>query len=260
MAYRSPSQIRQYVSDVGVSKAEMSTGRIMVLGALAGAYIAMAAMVAYSVSYTLGGWAGPGMIRLVASSVFTVGIVMVLVGGAELFTGNMLLSVALLDRRISAAQALRNWGLVFLSNAIGAAFAALLFWQTGLAQQGDGAVGVALASAASAKASMAWWTGFTRGVLCNWLVALSVWMSYSADSVSGRVLPATMAVASFVAIGGEHCVANMFYIPAGYLVSGASAATILTGMFRNLVPVTLGNMVGGGLLVAAMYWLGYPKE
>ncbi len=260
MAHKAPLQIRQYVSDIGVSKAETSTGRTLVLGILAGAYIAMAAMVAYSVAYTLGDWAGPGMIRLISGSVFTVGIVMVLVGGAELFTGNMLLTVALLDRRITATQAVRNWGLVFVSNAVGAGFAAWLFWQTGLAQQGGGAVGAALASAASAKASMAWWTGFTRGVLCNWLVALSVWMSYSADNVSGRILPAMMAVASFVAIGGEHCVANMFYIPAGFLISGAPMGEILRGMLHNLVPVTLGNMVGGGLLVAAFYWLAYPRE
>lgn len=260
MAYKTPLQIRQYVSDVGVSKAGMSTGSTLVLGALAGAYIAMAAMVAYSVSYTLGDWAGPGMIKLISGSVFSVGIVMVLVGGAELFTGNMLLTVALLDRRISLAQALRNWCLVFIANAVGAGFAAWLFWQTGLGQQGSGAVGAALASAASAKASMPWWTAFTRGVLCNWLVAMSVWMSYSADNVSGRILPAMMAVASFVAIGGEHCVANMFYIPAGFLISGAPLGTVLEGMARNLAPVTLGNMAGGGLLVAALYWLAYDRE
>jgi len=117
-----------------------------------------------------------------------------------------------------------------------------------------------MAATAAAKCAMGWWAGFTRGVLCNWLVALSVWMSYAADDVTGRMLPAAMAVATFVTIGGEHCVANMFYVPAGHLIAGVPFAQLAAGVARNLVPVTLGNMVGGGLLVAGMYWMSYPRQ
>ncbi|MGB4336974.1 MAG: formate/nitrite transporter family protein [Bacillota bacterium] len=260
MAYRTPQEIRQFASDQGVVKAEMPIRRTFTLGMLAGAYIAMAAMVASSVSATLGDWAGPGMVKLISSAVFTVGIVMVLIAGAELFTGNMLLVVALLDRRISMSKTLRNWALVFASNLVGAGFAAWLYWQSGLWQQAGGAVGEAMAATAAAKCAMGWWAGFTRGVLCNWLVALSVWMSYAADDVTGRMLPAAMAVATFVTIGGEHCVANMFYVPAGHLIAGVPFAQLAAGVARNLVPVTLGNMVGGGLLVAGMYWMSYPRQ
>lgn len=260
MAYRTPSEIKHTVSDAGVAKANMSTAKTAVLGVLAGGYIAIAAMAAYTVSSALGPWAGLGLSRLFAGLVFTVGIVMVIVGGGELFTGNMLLVVALCDRRITARRLLRNWTIVFLSNLAGALFAAWLYWQSGLWNLGDGVIGSALASSATTKASMHWWTAFTRGVLCNWLVTLSVWMSFSAGDVSGRILPASMAVAAFVIIGGEHCVANMFYIPVGFFISSYPASECIRGLVSNLIPVALGNVVGGGLLVSAMYWEAYSEE
>jgi len=259
VAYRTPSEIAATAVNAGVAKSRAGAATLVVLGFLAGSFIAMAAVASHTVSYALGAWAGPSMVKLISGLVFSVGIVMVIVGGAELFTGNSLMIMALLDRRIRLGALIRNWVIVYFSNMAGAVFVAWLYHETGLWQPVDGASAQALVMTAIRKSSLEFWPAFFRGVLCNWLVCMGVWMSYSADDVSGRIVPLAMAVSAFIMSGAEHSVANMFYIPIGYMVSSAPAAEGFAAAARNLLPVTLGNAVGGGVLVGTMYWWAYMR-
>ena len=259
VAYRTPSEIAATSVNAGVAKSRAGTVTLIVLGFLAGSFIAMAAVASHTVSYALGAWAGPSAAKLISGLVFSVGIVMVIIGGGELFTGNSLMVMALLDRRIRVGALIRNWVIVYFSNMAGAIFVAWLYHETGLWQTVDGASAQALVMTAMRKSSLEFWPAFFRGVLCNWLVCMGVWMSYSADDVSGRIVPLAMAVSAFIMCGAEHSVANMFYIPIGFLVSSAPASECFASLARNLLPVTLGNVVGGGLLVGAMYWWAYLR-
>ncbi len=259
VAYRTPSEIAATAVNAGVAKSRASAVALVVLGFLAGSFIAMAAVASHTVSYALGAWAGPSAVKLISGLVFSVGIVMVIIGGAELFTGNSLMVMALLDRRIRLGALLRNWVIVYLSNMAGALFVAWLYHETGLWQPADGASAQALVMTAIRKSSLEFWPAFFRGVLCNWLVCMGVWMSYSADDVLGRIAPLAMAVSAFIMCGAEHSVANMFYIPIGLMLSSAPAAQCFASLARNLLPVTLGNVVGGGLLVGTMYWWAYMR-
>ena len=259
VAYRTPSEIAATSVNAGVAKSRAGTVTLIVLGFLAGSFIAMAAVASHTVSYALGAWAGPSAAKLISGLVFSVGIVMVIIGGGELFTGNSLMVMALLDRRIRVGALIRNWVIVYFSNMAGAVFVAWLYHETGLWQTADGASAQALIMTAMRKSSLEFWPAFFRGVLCNWLVCMGVWMSYSADDVSGRIVPLAMAVSAFIMSGAEHSVANMFYIPIGYMVSSAPAAQGFAAAARNLLPVTLGNVVGGGVLVGTMYWWAYMR-
>lgn len=259
VAYRTSSEIATVAVNSGVAKSRASAATLIVLGFLAGGFIAMAAIASHTVSYALGTWAGPSFVRLISGMVFSVGIVMVIVGGGELFTGNSLMIMALLDRRIRFGGLIRNWIIVYLANMAGAVFTAWLYHNTGLWQPADGASAQIFIATAMRKASLGFWPAFYRGVLCNWLVCMGVWMSYSADDVVGRVVPLSMAISAFVMCGAEHSVANMFYIPVGFMISHTPLAEWIAGFGRNLLPVTLGNVVGGGLLVAFMYWCAYMR-
>jgi formate/nitrite transporter len=259
VACKTPSEIAAVAVKAGVAKSRASATALVVLGFLGGSFVAMAAVASHTVSCSLGIWAGPSAVRLISGMVFSVGIVMVIVGGAELFTGNSLMVMALLDRRIRSGELIRNWVIVYFANMAGAIFVAWLYYETELWQPIDGACAQALITTAIRKSSIHFWPAFFRGALCNWLVCMGVWMSYSADDVVGRVVPLSMAVSSFVMCGAEHSVANMFYMPVGLMVSSTPLAEWLAGFGRNLVPVTLGNIVGGGLLVAVMYWWAYMR-
>ncbi|MEA4882550.1 MAG: formate/nitrite transporter family protein [Clostridia bacterium] len=260
MSYRSPSEIGQAVVNSGITKATTDLTTLSMLGFLAGGFIAIAAITSNTVANGLGSWAGPGAVRLLSGLAFSIGIVMVIIGGAELFTGNSLMIAALLDRRIRAGALLRNWIIVYLANLAGAVFVAWLYYGTGLWRTADGELSRALIETAHKKASLDIWQAFFRGVLCNWLVCMGIWMSYAADDVTGRIVPTAMAVSAFVMCGAEHSIANMFYMPMGFMLDSTPAAQAVSGMARNIVPVTLGNITGGGLLVAVAYWIAYIRR
>ena len=251
MAFKTPSEIAATAVGVGVAKSRASAAALTVLGFLAGSFIAMSAVLSHTISYSLGSWAGPSVVRIISGLPFSLGIVMVIVGGGELFTGNSLMVMALIDRRIPLRSLIRNMA--------GAIFVAWLYYGTGLWQPMDGTCAESLIMIAIRKSSLGFWPAFFRGVLCNWLVCMGVWMSYSADDVIGKIVPSSMAVSAFVMCGAENSVANMFYIPAGFMVSSTPVAELLAGLGRNLLPVTLGNVAGGSLLVATMYWWAYMR-
>jgi formate transporter len=252
-------EVAMRVEDSGVAKARRSTLATAMLGVLAGAYIGFAAL-AYTLitsDTTLGfAWS-----RVLGGLSFSLGLILVVVAGTELFTGNNLLVMAWADRRISTLELARNWGIVFVSNAIGATGLVILVLLSGHAQSNAGAVAVNAVKIATAKVSLPFWELFFRGILCNVLVCMAVWLSMAGRTVTDKILAVIFPITAFVAAGFEHSIANMYFIPLGILlkpqVPGAAASLDWSGYAANLLPVTLGNIVGGGVLVALVYFVIY---
>ena len=247
-----PKEIAQRVETVGVAKASMPIHVLFTLAVLAGAFIAFGAMY-YTVVVT-GSTLGLGPTRMLGGLGFSLGLVLVIVGGAELFTGNMLIVMAWADGKVTLAALLRNWGVVFLGNFVGAMLTAGAMHMSGALDIGDGAVAETAKRIAEAKIALSWAESFTRGVLCNALVCLAVWLCFAAHTVVGKIAAILLPISAFVVIGFEHNVANMYLIPVGMLQTGP----IDPGPFlNNLIPVTLGNIVGGGAFVALSYYVCY---
>lgn len=230
--------------------------RTFLLSLLAGMYIAFGAQLSTVVTQDLAAYAGMGISRLVGGAVFSVGLMLVVVCGAELFTGNSLLVSSLLHGEISLGKMLENWGLVLLGNLLGSLFMAWLLYESRLWQ--NGAVAKQALAIATAKCQLDFWVAFVRGVLCNWLVCLAVCMAVAARDITGKLLACLAPIMTFVASGFEHSIANMYFIPAGLLLKAElgvqeQALSWTTFMVGNILPVTLGNIVGGVLFVACAY-------
>jgi formate/nitrite transporter len=248
-----PAQIARLVEQVGVGKARLPVRATVMLGMLAGAFIAFGSMY-YTVVMT-GSTLGFGPARLLGGIAFSLGLVLVIVGGAELFTGNNLIVMAWAERKVGTGELLRNWGLVYLANLVGALGCALMVFWSGTLGLGDGAVGETAAMIAQSKVGLGFVEAFFRGILCNTLVCLAVWLCFAAHDVGGKILAIVLPISAFVALGFEHSVANMYLIPVAMLAGAEGVG--LSGFIGNMVPVTLGNIVGGGVFVAAVYWLIY---
>jgi formate transporter len=251
-----PAQIALLVQQVGVKKATLPAVPTLALGLLAGAFIAFGAMFFTLVMTDNSMGLGPG--RLLGGLAFSLGLILVVVGGAELFTGNNLVVMAWAERKVTTGQLARNWALVYAANFAGSLGTALMVYWSGTLDLGDGAVAATAGAIAQAKVALSFTEAFFRGILCNVLVCLAVWLCFAAHDVPGKVLAIVFPISAFVALGFEHSVANMYLIPVA-MIAGADGIT-LAGFFANLVPVTLGNVVGGGVFVALVYWLIYLRE
>ncbi|MEI8015033.1 MAG: formate/nitrite transporter family protein [Nitrospira sp.] len=257
-----PAQIAMRVREVGVTKAAMPVLTMFVLAVLAGAFIALGALF-YTVTMTTGkGVAVPfGLHRLAGGVAFSLGLVLVLVGGAELFTGNNLIAMAWASGRVTTHQIMRNWGWVYLGNLAGAVGTAALVWLAGIQNMGDGSVGETMIQIARSKISLDPVSTIARGVLCNVLVCLAVWLCMGARSVTDKVLAILFPITGFVACGFEHSVANMYFLPMGVaLAAGTSAPLSAVDAISNLALVTIGNIFGGTVLVALVYWIVYLRS
>lgn len=253
---RPPREIASQVEGLGVVKARMDTLTLGVLSVLAGAFISLAAML-YLMTIT-GSTMGFGGTRLVGGLAFSVGLVLVVVAGAELFTGNNLIAMAWASGLVGTQAVLRNWAVAYLGNVIGCLGTVLLIKACGLGALGDGAVAATAVKVAAAKAALPWGEAFARGVLCNALVCLAVWLTLGGHSVTDKILAILFPITAFVALGGEHSIANWFFLPYGlWLDPGTGLA--LHDVARNLVAVTAGNIAGGTLLVAGVYWMAYLR-
>lgn len=248
-----PAQIADRVEKAGVAKARLPAVQTLALAVLAGAFIALGAMY-YLVAMTEPAL-GFGPSRVLGGIAFSLGLVLVLIAGAELFTGNALMVMAWVDRRIEGRELARNWALVLAGNLVGAGGAAVLFHLAEGGGLGGGRLGELLAGIARDKAALAWDVALVRGILCNALVCLAVWLSLAARDVTGRILAIIFPISAFVALGFEHSIANLFLLPLA-LLDGAEGVT-LAGCLHNLVWVTLGNVVGGAGLVGLAYWICY---
>jgi formate transporter len=229
---------------------------LLVLAVLAGAFIALGALF-FTIVVTDSGL-GFGVTRLIGGMAFCLGLVLVLVAGAELFTGNNLLAMAWASGLIGTRDVLRNWLLVYAGNVIGSLGTVLLVLWGHIAALGGGAVGATAIRVASAKAGLSFGEGFARGVLCNALVCLAVWLAMGGRSVADKMLAVLFPITAFVAIGFEHSIANWFFLPFG-LALDTQGAVPIAGVARNLAAVTAGNIVGGTLLVAGVYWVAYLR-
>lgn len=259
----SPDAIAERIQQVGVTKARLPLLKLSMLGILAGGFIGLGAM--FFTLVVSDGSLGFAAGRVLGGMCFSLGLLLVVVAGAELFTGNNLLAMAWADGRVSIAEVLRNWGVVSLANLIGAAGLALLVHLSGHTAMNDGAVGEQYLRIASAKCAMPFGTAFFSGVLCNVLVCLAVWMSFAGRSVVDKAVAIVLPITAFVAAGFEHSVANMYFLPMGLLLKAAHPDTVggdaisWMGMLSDLVPVILGNLVGGSGFVALVYYLIYRK-
>jgi formate transporter len=262
-----PAEMAQRVESSCVEKAKADVGRLLALGVLAGAFIALGA--AFATCVSAGSTIGFGPTRLLSGVAFSMGLILVVVGGGELFTGNNLLVMAWLHRRVTIGQVLRNWAFVYVGNFLGASLTAWGCHLSGIASLGGSQVGQNALQIALTKVNLSWDEAFFRGVFCNALVCLAIWLSYSARSTTDKVLAVLFPIVAFVALGFEHSVANMYFIPYGLMLdpsmattdqaAGLSQLTWMNYLWRNLLPVTLGNIVGGAGLVGVVYWFVYLR-
>jgi formate transporter len=251
----SPKEIAARVADVGVAKARLPLLTQVLLGVLAGAFIGLGALMFTLVASdkTLGFAAT----RLLGGLVFSLGLVLVSVAGAELFTGNNLLAMAWASRRLTTADVLRNWLVVCAANFVGAVGLAFLVAWAGHGTMNQGAVARTAIEIATAKSALDPGTAFVRGVLCNLLVCMAVWMAMAGRSVIDKVVAIVFPITAFVAAGFEHSVANMYFLPLAMLLGAPLTAWDVAA---NLVPVIAGNLVGGSVLVALVYWAIYLRN
>ncbi|MFI5255186.1 MAG: formate transporter FocA [Candidatus Limnocylindrales bacterium] len=269
-----PPEMARRAEEVGARKADLDAFSTLALAVLAGAFIALGAAFATTVSSAA--TALPfGVTRILAGLAFSLGLILVVVAGAELFTGNNLIVMAWASRRVSTRGLLRNWILVYIGNFAGALATAVIIFVAGQYRFGGGEVGRTALSIADGKVGLDFVQAIALGAMCNALVCLAVWLTYSARSTADRILSIVPPIAAFVALGFEHSVANMYFIPLALLIRGGAPQSFWTAigsspdahagltwgnfLVDNLLPVTIGNIVGGGVMVAGVYWLIYLR-
>jgi formate transporter len=260
----SPAEIAARVQSIGVAKVRLPLLSILMLAVLAGAFIGLGTLffvIVKSDTVALRFAAS----QLIGGVVFSLGLLRVIVAGAELFTGNNLLVMAWADRRISTVELLRNWGIDCAGNFIGAVGLAVLVFLSRHAEMNHGAIAEQYAAIAAVKCAMPFWAAFFRGVLCNVLVCMAVWMAIAGRSVVDKAVAVVFPISAFVAAGFEHSIANMYIIPLAMLLQtfdhvGVTKYTITwAGFFTNLLPVILGNLAGGAGFVGLVYHVIYRR-
>jgi formate transporter len=283
-----PPAMAAKAEDLGVKKANIPAVNMFVLAILAGAFIGIGAIFATTVSagsMSVRDAAGAaafstgmpyGITRLLTGLVFSVGLILVVVGGAELFTGNTLITIAFASKKVTVTQLLRNWTVVYIGNFIGAILTAYIVFLGKQYSFGNGAVGLAALNIGEAKTDLTFVQGVALGIMCNALVCMAVWMCYSARTTTDKILAIVPPIATFVAAGFEHSIANMYFIPMALFVKGSGDATFFQAIGRtaesfthltwsnffivNLLPVTIGNIIGGAIMVGLIYWFVYLRK
>jgi len=261
-----PAEMARRAEYIGQLKAEAKASNMFMLAILAGAFIALGAVFATTVaSGTSESWPY-GITKLLIGFVFCLGLILVVVGGAELFTGNNLIAMAWASKKVTTGALLKNWVVVYVGNFVGAIFTAALIVASKQYTFGDGAVGLTALKIGAGKVEFGFWQAVALGILCNGLVCLAVWLTFSARSTMDKIAAIVFPITGFVAAGFEHSVANMFFVPVALLIKGFDSAfaagtgldlsglTWGTFVVNNLIPVTIGNIIGGTLLVALVYW------
>ena len=270
-----PAEMATRAEQFGVKKAHLNPVSMFVLSVLAGAFIALGAIFSTTVVAGAGEALPYGVTRLLAGLVFSLGLILVVIGGAELFTGNNLIVMAWASHKVSTRLLFKNWLIVYAGNFIGALATAGLMYFSGQYAFGKGAVGAAALATADAKVDLGFVQAIALGILCNALVCLAVWLTFSARTTTDRILAIVPPITAFVAAGFEHSIANMYFIPIALFIKagapesfwvniGKTAAdfpnlTWSRFLWNNLPPVTLGNIVGGAVLVGAVYWFVYLR-
>ncbi len=271
MAALSPAEILQKQSDASVGKANGGLLKLFLLAIMAGGFIAFGACGSLMASFNLtSDPATFGIGKILMGSVFPVGLMMVVMCGAELFTGNCLMVIGALDKKIRWGQIWRNWAIVYVGNFIGSILIVLCAQISGMWESGGGLLGAMTVKTAIGKCGIDFFTAIVMGICCNVLVCLAIWMATGAGDTIGKIFAIWFCISLFIICGFEHSVANMYFIPAGMLAAGndayvsllsldISGLTMFNFAIGNLLPVTIGNIIGGSLFVGATYWLSYRK-
>jgi formate/nitrite transporter len=254
--FLTPDQITKAWIGIGKKKADLEIGKMLLLGILAGTFIGLGAHADIVIVQTMGKNVDLGLAKFMGAAVFPVGIMLVVIAGAELFTGNCLISLAVMDKKTSLGKMLKNWSLVYAGNLIGSVLLALLLVKSGL--YAPEAMSEKALAIASGKLSLTFSQAVIRGIFCNVLVVLAVWMQAGAKDISGKILAMWFPVMLFVLSGFEHSVANMYFIPLGKFL-GANITWPQIWMV-NLIPVTIGNIIGGAILIPGVYWYTYAYQ
>jgi len=274
---RTPAAVAEAMATkVGVIKCSASAFNLIILGILAGVYLGFGAVFATLVAGDAAKFVGFGLGKLITGAVFSVGLILVVIAGAELFTGNNLIFASVLGGHASTSKLLRNWTIVYIANFVGSILLVLIMYGSELWKSNGMGVGVTALNIANGKCNLSFWPAFFRAIGCNWLVCLAVWMSIASKDVAGKILAIFFPIMAFVAIGFEHCVANMFFIPMGIMLKGTEVLNVameanpaldisnLTWGYgfivKNLIPVTIGNIVGGAIFVGLVYWSVYQRN
>jgi formate transporter len=250
----SPPQIAASVDEIGVAKARLPLTALLMLGIAAGGFIGLGAL--YYTLVVSDPTLSFATARILGGVAFSLGLILVVVAGAELFTGNNLLVMAWADKKIATHELLRNWIVVYVANAIGAIGLACIVYLANHGAMNGGAIAAKYVQIAQAKLAMPFAEAFFKGVLCNLLVCLAVWIALAGRTVTDKILAIAFPISAFVAAGFEHSIANMYFIPLG-LLYGHGAASAWWQFIASLLPVTLGNIVGGSVMVATVYHLIY---
>jgi formate/nitrite transporter len=261
-----PAEIQEAIETVGVKKANMPFLPSFMLAVIAGGSIGFGAL--YYTIVASDADLSFATIRVVGGLVFSLGLALVLVGGAELFTGNNLIVMAWASGKVSTREMLRNWVIVYCGNLVGSLGLVVLVLFSHHLDMNGGRIGLSILNTAVAKISPDMVTLFFKGILCNVLVCLAVWLAYAGRSVTDKIIGLILPISAFVAAGFEHCIANMYFLPLAWLLTATGKvpagfdASLITipGIIHNLVPVTLGNIVGGAGLVGFVYWTIYRKD
>lgn len=248
-----PGEVAQETINAGIKKANLSSLQMILLGIFAGMFIGFGAHVDITVIQTLGKF-DVGVAKFLGAAVFPVGLMLVLMAGAELFTGNNLMTLALMDKKITVGQMLKNWSLVYIGNFIGSIVLVLVISKTGLYKP-ESAIAMKAIGIAEAKVGLSFGAAFFRAILCNIIVVLAVWFATASKDIIGKIFAVWFPIMMFVASGFEHSIANMFFIPLGKLLGGSFTWTQI--WTANLIPVTLGNIIGGAVIVPVVYYICY---
>ena len=271
-----PPAMAAKAEQVGINKANLEAINTFLLAVLAGAFIALGAIFATTVTAGAAGVLPFGVTKLLGGLVFCLGLILVVVAGAELFTGNTLIVMAWASGKVTTAKLLRNWIIVYVGNFVGSVATALFMFLSGQYAFGAGAVGLNVLNIADAKVNLDFVQAIVLGILCNALVCLAVWLTYSARTTTDKILAILFPISAFVAAGFEHSIANMYFIPIGLFVKGGaplafwsqigktaadySGLTWQAFLINNLLPVTIGNIIGGTVLVGVIYWRIYSRR
>ena len=262
-----PAEMARRAEYIGERKSEAAALQTFALALMAGAFIAFGAIFATTVATGASGVLTYGVTKLLVGFVFCLGLVLVIVGGAELFTGNNLIVMAWASGKVSTKALLRNWGIVYVGNFVGSLAIVGLLFASKQYLGANGGIGTTALSIANAKVGFGFWQALTLGILCNILVCLAVWLTFSARSTVDKIAAIIFPITAFVAAGFEHSIANMYFIPIGLAIKdfdpafAASTGLDLSGLtwntflINNLLPVTIGNIIGGSVFVAAIYWM-----
>lgn len=266
-----PSEIAERATTVGVKKAGMSVINTFMLAVLAGGFVSLGALFATVSTAGAGGILPYGLIRVIYGLTFCLGLILIVVAGAELFTGNTLITMAWASGKVTTRALLRNWLIVYFGNLVGSLVTAGLVFASGEYRFGGGLIGQAMLNIAAHKVELDFMQAVALGILCNALVCIAVWLTLGAHTTTDKILAILFPISAFAAVGFEHSIANMYFIPMGLFInqfdpSFAAASGIeltrltLSGFLGNLIPVTIGNIIGGVVLVAAIYWAVFLRR